>query len=83
MDTEGAKLDNEVSIPLGTINTLKTYDSDIFNNVSIPLGTINTQTNFIHWTNKFFVSIPLGTINTKKSRIKNININCFNSTRYN
>ena len=42
MDTEGAKLDNEVSIPLGTINTLWLYAEDKGTKVSIPLGTINT-----------------------------------------
>ena len=55
----------EVSIPLGTINTLdRLHDQLQPHIVSIPLGTINTNNGTGAGTNPFYVSIPLGTINT-------------------
>ena len=52
-----------VSIPLGTINTIRKETGKSVKHVSIPLGTINTMTHKA--ANKTVaVSIPLGTINT-------------------
>ena len=56
-----------VSIPLGTINTVRSRTRLVVSSVSIPLGTINTSS-FYPSLNNLVVSIPLGTINTEDSR---------------
>ena len=53
-----------VSIPLGTINTVRSRTRLVVSSVSIPLGTINTSS-FYPSLNNLVVSIPLGTINTR------------------
>ena len=55
-----------VSIPLGTINTVRSRTRLVVSSVSIPLGTINTSS-FYPSLNNLVVSIPLGTINTLPS----------------
>ena len=73
----------EVSIPLGTINTIRKQTGKSVKHVSIPLGTINTAAAANADKAVEDVSIPLGTINTSERVLGFINVICFNSTRYN